>query len=461
MINNKDTIAAISTPPGQGGIGIVRMSGEKSIDIADKIFCSLKEKNLASCKSHTVHYGHIKERVSGEVIDEVLVTIMKAPATYTSENIVEINCHGGDIPLRRVLGSCLDQGARLADPGEFTKRAFLNGRIDLTQAEAVLDIIKSETDSAMKAAIDQLRGGFSNEVARIRQLLINIIALVELTIDFSQEDVEFSSQEKILTDISDIKQILLKLIETAQKGMVLREGANVVICGRPNVGKSSLMNALLGHDRVIVTPLAGTTRDIIEESIVVSGIKIRLFDTAGIIETKDRVELEGIKRSKQKLAEADMVIFLVDASKSLSRKDIEIYETVKDRCCIVVVNKTDLPSKIKLKELREKFKQDILKISALKKRGLDKLEDKISEKLLGDEINLPQGIIVTNIRHKRFLETAVKSIERAMVSSGQKFSAEFISSDLNDAAYQLGMIIGESIDDDILDNIFSKFCIGK
>lgn len=460
--DNNDTIAAISTSLGEGGIGIVRLSGTSAIKIAEKVFSSPNKKKLSSSRSHTVHYGHIKVPETKEILDEVLVTVMRAPKTYTLEDVVEVSCHGGTVSLKKVLAQFLTEGARLAEPGEFTKRAFLNGRMDLSQAEAVLDIITSKTDASQKAALQQLKGEFSCEVQRIRSLLIDALSYVELRIDFSEEDVALPKLEEIRTKIESAFFGVKSMLKTADKGMLLREGASVVICGRPNVGKSSLMNALLKHDRVIVTPVAGTTRDVIEESINLNGIRVKVSDTAGIIETADRVEIEGIKRSKEKLASSDIVIFMLDASCELSRKDEEIYEAIKEKKCVIVINKIDLKRVLDEKDLKEKFaSKRIIKVSALKKEGLEALEDALTEELLKGEMDAPESLLVTNMRHKELLEKAAKSLESAVKSSNENYKGELLASDLHEAVRFLGLIIGEEIEDDILERIFSQFCIGK
>jgi len=459
---HNDTIAAISTPLGEGGIGIIRLSGGDSLRIVDRIFDPREGDPPVSYESHKIYYGYIKTPEKDLVLDEVLLTVMRSPRTYTKEDVVEINCHGGIMPLKKVLELCLQEGARLAEPGEFTKRAFLNGRIDLSQAEAVLDIIRSETDAACKIAVDQLRGVFSEEIRRLRDSIIDVLASIELTIDFSQEDVHFPEVEDITRRMDDIHRSVRRILETSEKGMVLREGASVVICGRPNVGKSSLMNALLKHDRVIVTPVAGTTRDVIEEFINISGVKVRISDTAGIIETRDRVEIEGIKRSRDKLAGADIVIFMIDCSCPLSARDEEIRDTIRDKRTVIVANKTDLPRMLDMDDAGKRFGgEDILEVSVLKGEGLEKVEDAIAEKLFKGTGGIPEGPVVTNLRHKKILEAAGESIERGIEVTGENYNGELLASDLKEAVHQLGLIIGESIEDDILDRIFSEFCIGK
>ncbi|MBD3426625.1 MAG: tRNA uridine-5-carboxymethylaminomethyl(34) synthesis GTPase MnmE [Candidatus Omnitrophica bacterium] len=457
-----DTIAAISTPPGEGGIGIVRVSGKDAIAIARKVFRPARGASPSFSESHRVHYGRVFSPATEEVADEVLLTVMISPRTYTKEDMVEISCHGGAMPLSRVLDICLAEGARLAEPGEFTKRAFLNGRLDLTQAEAVLDIIRSKTDTARRVALRQLEGDFSGEVTSLREAFLETLAQIELTIDFSQEDVDFPSGGEISGRVERIRDKLKSLIGTSEKGMILREGASVVICGKPNVGKSSLMNALLRHERVIVTSVAGTTRDVIEEAVDISGIKVRISDTAGIIETQDRVEIEGIKRSREKLEESDVVLFVMDASRPLSEKDIGIYQTIKHKRHVPVLNKCDLPLAVKSAEVEGVCAgQKPVEVSALKKEGLEKLEKRLEEKLFKGDAQIPEGVLVTNARHRNALKEALKSVERSLGLLADTFNAELLASDLNEALSQLGRITGETVPGDILDRIFSQFCIGK
>jgi len=461
-ILTNDTIAAISTAVGEAGIGVVRMSGDGALTVADRIFTSSKREAPSAFRSHTVHFGHIKAP-GGEALDEVLLTVMRSPRTYTAEDVVEISCHGGRTSMKRVLELCLRQGARLAEPGEFTKRAFLNSRIDLAQAEAVLDVIQARTDTAQKVAVRQLRGEFSEAVGAIRSSLVDILSSIELGIDFSQEDVSFPSHENITAKVSGAYEAVKGLLETSEKGIILREGADVVIAGRPNVGKSSLMNALLRHERVIVTPVAGTTRDIIEESVNIAGIKVRLSDTAGIIETRDRVELEGIKRSKERLAGADVVIFMVDSSQPLSEKDREIYGLVRGKDKVIVINKTDLERRFGTGEVEEEFpgEEEIVEASMFMRTGLERIEDALARKVFKGDINVPEGPVVTNVRHRDLLKRALDGIQRALGVTGKDYNGELLASDLNEAVHLLGLIIGESIDDDVLDRIFSQFCIGK
>ncbi len=459
-IYDNDTIAAISTPLGEGGIGIVRISGKEAFKIADKVFVPSSGVKPSSCSNATVHHGFIDK--GGEVVDEVLLTVMKSPRTYTAEDIIEISCHGGRTPLKNVLEACLNEGARLAEPGEFTKRAFLNGRIDLAQAEAVLDVISSKSSAANKIAMEQLRGAFSLEIGAMRSDIIDLLSLIELSIDFSDEDVEFESIKKITDKVVSLATKIKRVLDTSDKGIVFREGVKAVICGRPNVGKSSLMNALLRDERVIVTSIAGTTRDVIEESINIDGVRVSLSDTAGIIETSDRVEAEGIKRSKERLERADIIILVIDQSRPLSSKDKEIFDIAKNKKMIVALNKKDLPNAFKTEEVRSLLGiKEAVQVSAVTKEGLEKIEQAISDKIFNGKVHMPEGAVVTNLRHKEALEKALENIERAQKLTEKSYNGELLASDLREAVFQLGLIIGESIEDDVLDRIFSQFCIGK
>lgn len=461
-VNKNDTIAAISTPIGVGGIGIVRLSGPDSLSVADKVFEPFKEGRPSFYESHTVHYGRVKDPSSGEMIDEVLLTVMRQPATYTSEDIVEVSCHGGRACLKKVLGAFLSSGARLAEAGEFTKRAFLNGRIDLTQAEAVLEVILAETDKAQRVAMEHLEGSFSLKIRDIREAIIDIQSQAELAIDFSSEDVEFTTLENMLGRVREEHKKIKNILSTADKGIMLREGASIVICGKPNVGKSRLMNALLKHERVIVTPVAGTTRDVIEESINISGVKVRLSDTAGIIETSDSIEAEGIKRSKERIERADLALFVLDSSIPFSDKDREVYNQLESKKTLLVANKTDLPPSIDYEEVKKALgSRDIIKISALKAEGLELVEDAVAKELFSGSIPSTESSLVTSARHKECLSKSLEALERSLKPAEKEINAELLSSDLTEAVHQLGLIIGESISRDVLDRIFSNFCIGK
>ncbi|MBI5198879.1 MAG: tRNA uridine-5-carboxymethylaminomethyl(34) synthesis GTPase MnmE [Nitrospirae bacterium] len=458
-----DTIAAISTPIGEGGIGIVRLSGKDVLRIAGRIFSPARLQTQDSrLKTHTIHYGHIVDPESGNVIDEVLLTFMKAPATYTREDVVEINCHGGIVPLKNVLELCLKEGARLADPGEFTKRAFLNGRIDLTQAEAVIDIIKAKTDRSLKAAMDQLRGSLSLRLNQIRDKLINLTAYIEAHIDFPDEEIDIPSREWVETELTGIIIEINDLIRSSDEGKVLREGISTAIIGRPNVGKSSLLNALLMEDRAIVTEIPGTTRDIIEEFINIDGIALKIVDTAGIRKAKGLAEEEGVRRSLRAIDGADLILLVLDGSQVLKEEDRTLFEKVKGRQGVIVLNKNDLPPKIEEDDLSKVIgEKPLVKISATEMTGIEELRKEISNLIFNGKVNSQEGAIITKLRHKKNLLDAKENLEnfRDLLAEGQ--SSEFLALDLREALDHIGEIVGIVTTEDILDRIFSEFCIGK
>jgi tRNA modification GTPase len=464
-MNTEDTIAAISTPLGRSGIGIVRLSGRDAIKIVDKIFLSPKKKRLEQIPSHRILYGHIVEPINKEIIDEVLVSVMKAPYTYTKEDVVEINCHGGPVPLRRILEIVLKAGARLAEPGEFTQRAFLNGRIDLAQAEAVLDVINALTEESQKAAIEQLKGGLSEKIETIREKLIELTAFIEAFIDFPEEEIEPPSKENLNKKASEIQHELKQLIEGSRYGMILREGLKTAIIGRPNVGKSSLLNALLEQDRVIVTEMPGTTRDIIEEYLNIHGFPIKIMDTAGIRKVRDIAEREGVARSLRAMKEADLVLLILDGSENLHETDKELIEKSNSVNTILVINKIDLPPKISPDALPSD--KPIIRISALRGTGLSELKEEIIKtSLKGCGDFYPKGdktgiTLVTNIRHLKALEKAYASISSFIDGLNKSLSPEFLSIELRDALDALGEILGITTPEEILNKIFSNFCIGK
>ncbi len=454
----EDTIAAISTPIGEGGLGIVRISGPRAFSIANKIF----SRKVSRLPSHTAHHGYIIDPRSKERIDEVMLSIFKKPRSFTAEDMVEITGHGGVVPLKKILEVCLSTGARLAEPGEFTKRAFLNERIDLAQAEAVVDIIRAKTEMGLKVALHQLDGELSSKIEGLRQELINLSAHLEAAIDFPEEDVERLKSPQMLLRARKVLKEVRKLLEGAQGGKVLREGIKTVIIGRPNVGKSSLLNALLKEKRAIVTPIPGTTRDIIEEIINIKGIPLKIIDTAGLTTAEGIIEKESINRTRRSLEAADLVLLVMDAATYLSKEDYGIMEDVKDKKVIVVINKTDLPEVIEVNEIRKILHDKrIIKVSATKKTGLERLEKMIINLVLQGGIAPSDRTLVTNIRHKNTLERTKKSLEKMIESIEKDMSAEFISLDLRAALDSLGEITGKTVTEDILDEIFSQFCIGK
>ncbi len=450
----EDTIAAVSTSLAHGAIGIVRLSGKDSIKITDKFFSSPKKKSLKKTPSHRIIYGYIINSKK-EIIDEVLVSVMKAPHTYTREDVVEINCHGGPVPLKKILELLLTAGARLAEPGEFTQRAFVNGRIDLARAEAVLDIINALTDQSREAAVEQLSGKLSDKINILRTKLIGLTALVEAHIDFPEEDLGPMSLSEIGKKAQDIQKSLKNMIENSQYGVILRQGLKAAIIGRPNVGKSSLLNALLKQDRAIVTEIPGTTRDVIEEHLNIHGFPVKIMDTAGIREVKDIAEKEGVRRSLKAMTEADLVLVILDGSEGLHKTDMELIRKSDPKVTILVINKTDLPQKIKFK----KENRTIVNISALKEQGLDKLRETIAETALNGK-PLGSADLVTNVRHVHALQKALKSMN-AFTKGFKKLSPEFMAVELRDALDAIGEILGFTATEEILDKIFSDFCIGK
>jgi tRNA modification GTPase len=446
---------------GEGGISIVRLSGPDALAIADRIFAARDGAKPSRFKSYTVHYGHIVKG-NGDMIDEVILTVMRSPKSYTREDVVEINCHGGIGPAGKILDLIVRDGARIAEPGEFTKRAFLNGRLDLAQAEAVLDIIRARTEGSLKVALAQLKGGLSKEVNRIRDMAVDAASRNEALIDFPEEDLDIEI-EAIRRDIGKISEEIKCLIDTFDDGVVLREGVLAVICGKPNVGKSSLMNLLLKRDRVIVTPVPGTTRDTVEEMISLKGIPVRLVDTAGIIETEDIIEAEGVKRSKGYVDTADLVLLVLDASAGIDERDDDIIKLTEGRKRIVIINKIDIRDpNMTAKNMAELFPKDgIIEISVLKKEGIAALERAILDAVWSGRFIQGESAMVANARHKELLEKALDNLAAVMRTCGRDHSPELAAIDLNEAVFNLGLIIGKSVSDDVLERIFENFCIGK
>ncbi len=460
-----DTIAAVSTPPGEGGIGIVRLSGKEAISIADRIFVSPAGKLPSGARSHSVIYGFIKDPDTSEKIDEVIVTVMRAPRTYTREDVVEINCHGGMLPLRRILGSVISQGSRPAEPGEFTRRAFLNGRVDLSQAEAVIDVIKARTEQAERMAIQQLEGRLSAEITALRDCVTESCALVETYIDFPEEEVELPDSASFISSMQDILDRLSALSRSFEEGRLFREGAAMAIVGKPNVGKSSLLNTLLKKDRAIVTDLPGTTRDIIEEGLNIDGIPVRIMDTAGIREAHDLVEAEGIRRSLAAIEGADIILAVYDASRVLDRADRQIIEKVNNKKTISVINKWDISNGDFDAEDNGLNIYPTVKISALRGEGIDVLKDTIVAALLSNKAMPGQDsaadLLITNVRHKQLVDGAFASLWQARGTFEKGEPLEVTALFLREALNSLGEIIGVVTTDDILNKIFSEFCIGK
>ena len=455
-----DTIAAISTAMGESGIGIVRLSGKESINICNNIFIGNKKKQLKDAKNRELVYGYIVD--GEEKIDEVLIAFMKGPYTYTREDMVEIYCHGGIVPVKRILELVLKSGARLADRGEFTKRAFLNGRLDLSQAEAVMDLIKAKTDESYDVSLNQLEGKLSKEVNNIRDILLDILAHIEVSIDFSDEDIEEISYEKLESRAKLVEEKIKKLLSTENRGRILRDGLNTVILGKPNVGKSSLLNAMLRENRAIVTDIPGTTRDIIEEYVNIDGIPLKIIDTAGIRDTENIVEQIGVDKAKDMVNKADLIIAVFDASEGLTEEDFHIIDIIKDKDAIILLNKSDLPNKYQEEDLQKLIpNKNIITTSIATGVGIDVLEDSIKEMFYSGEIELGNDAIITNIRHKNQLVKAKDNILDAINGIKMGMPLDCIEVDIRNCWDNLGEITGDGIGEDILDRIFSEFCIGK
>lgn len=455
-----DTIAAIATGMTNSGIGIVRMSGADAFLVADRIFRSRKgHKKVSEMETHTVHYGYIAD--GDEVIDEVLLLVMRAPNTYTREDVVEIDCHGGVLVMQRLLETVFHYGARPAEPGEFTKRAFLNGRIDLSQAESVIDVINAKNDLALKSSVSQLRGSVCTRIRDIRSVLLTQMAFIESALD----DPEHYSLEgyapELCSVVEDLYAQVEKLVDSAGNGRMLREGIQTVIVGKPNAGKSSLLNLLVGEERAIVTDIAGTTRDILQEQIQIGGIGLNVMDTAGIRRTEDVVEKIGVSRSFEQLEKADLVIFVVDSSTALDENDFQIIEAIRGRRAIVLLNKSDLETRTSQEDLETLVDHPILSVSAAQQSGIEELESLIQEMFFHGQISFNDEVYITNARQKAALAEAAASL--AMVTEGlqQGFSEDFVIIDMIDAYTSLGAVIGEAVDDDLVNEIFSKFCMGK
>ena len=454
------TIASISTAPGIGGIGIIRMSGEKSFEVLDKIFIAKNKQNIDEIKGYTIKYGNIVE--DGNVIDEVLVSYFKAPRSYTTENMCEINSHGGTVIVRKILELCLKNGAELAEPGEFTKRAFLNGRIDLAQAESVIDVINAKSDKEAKSGIKQLEGFLSKEIKEIKQEIMDVLVNIEVTIDYPEYDTPEVQQEELSKMLQSVGQRLIKLEKSFDNGKIIKEGIKTAIIGKPNAGKSSLLNAILKEDRAIVTDIAGTTRDTIEEFVTINGIPLKLIDTAGIREASDKVEKIGVEKSIKLAEEADLVIAIFDSSKELTEEDIEILKLIENKKSIILLNKNDLNSVISENdEQLKKASKNILKISALNKTGIDELYEKISELFNLNEINLDNDILITNVRHKNIISKSLENVKKANEALNMNMPIDIITIYIKEILEDLGEITGEVVTEDIINEIFSKFCLGK
>lgn len=456
----EDTIAAISTAPGIGGIGIIRISGEDAFNIAGEIFKG--KKSFKEIASHTVNYGRIMNPEGGNAIDEVLLVKMKRPNTFTREDVVEINCHGSAAVLSQVLELVIRKGARPAEPGEFTQRAFLNGRIDLSQAEAVIDLINSKTKESSRAAVEQLEGRLSRVLKGIRTKLVELLAHIEVTVDYPEHDIEEITGERVYNEAIGSGEKLAELIRSFEKGRILREGLNVVIAGRPNVGKSSLLNELAGKNKAIVTDIPGTTRDIIEEYVNINGIPVKLTDTAGIRQTEDRVEMMGVERARGALEGADLVVVMLDAAEGMTGENRELLESVENKKVVVLLNKSDSVDEQVLDELEKKLSgMQVLRTSVLEGTGIEALEEYIARVFVKGEVSANNEVLLTNIRHKNLAEKALKSLRDACTAYEGGMPLDCLSIDIRNAVEYLGEITGESVSEDVMHEIFNRFCIGK
>ncbi|WP_027415070.1 tRNA uridine-5-carboxymethylaminomethyl(34) synthesis GTPase MnmE [Aneurinibacillus terranovensis] len=454
-----DTIAAIATPLGEGGIAIIRVSGPSAVETVDNIYKGASR--LSTVDSHTIHYGHLVDE-HDEVVEEVMVTVMRAPRTFTREDVVEINCHGGIVSVNRVLHLVLEQQVRLAEPGEFTKRAFLNGRIDLSQAEAVIDLIRAKTDRAMKVAVGQVQGKLSQLIKKLRHQLVELLAHIEVTIDYPEHDVDEVTRSLLSDKSRWVQDEITKLLRTASQGKILREGIATVIVGRPNVGKSSLLNSLLQEAKAIVTDVPGTTRDIIEEFVNIKGIPLRLIDTAGIRETEDIVERIGVEKSREMLGKADLILLVLNYGEPLTAEDRELLDVVKTLNTIVIINKADLPHKLDIDEVKRLIPETrVVTISVKMEEGVDKLEDAIARMFFSGSIQSEDLTYVSNARHIQLLHEASQTIGEAIDAVESGMPVDMVAFDIRRTWELLGEVVGDTVREDLIDQIFSQFCLGK
>ncbi|UCZ53249.1 tRNA uridine-5-carboxymethylaminomethyl(34) synthesis GTPase MnmE [Bacillus shivajii] len=455
-----DTISAISTPMGEGAIGIVRVSGEDAVEIADKLYKG--QKKLKDVESHTINYGHMIDPKTMEIVEEVMVSVLRAPKTFTREDMIEINCHGGIVSVNKVLQLVLNEGARLAEPGEFTKRAFLNGRIDLSQAEGVMDLIRAKSDRAMNVAMKQLEGRLSTRIQKLRQALLETVAHVEVNIDYPEYDAEEMTLEVLKDKGGFVQKDIENLLQTAQQGKILRDGLSTVIIGRPNVGKSSLLNSLVHDNKAIVTDIPGTTRDVIEEYVNVRGVPLRLLDTAGIRETEDVVEKIGVERSRKVVNDAELVLLVLNYNEELTEADEELFHISKDRDTIVIINKTDLEQKIDLDRVKQLLgNRTMITTSLLEDEGIDELEDAIKALFFEGELEAQDLTYVSNSRHIALLNNAHQSISDALSAAEAGMPIDMIQIDITKTWELLGEVIGDTVQESLIDQLFSQFCLGK
>ncbi|MCY9657708.1 tRNA uridine-5-carboxymethylaminomethyl(34) synthesis GTPase MnmE [Paenibacillus chondroitinus] len=458
MLN--DTIAAISTPLGEGGIAVIRVSGDEAVPLVERVFRS--KTKLSDAETHTVHYGFIIEPASAEKVEEVLVTLMKSPRSFTMEDVVEVSCHGGIVSVKKVLDLLLQQGIRLAEPGEFTKRAFLNGRIDLTQAEAVIDLIRAKSDRAFKVALKQVEGNLSKQIKHLRYVLVELMAHVEVNIDYPEHDVEEMTNAFIKSKCDTVMLEIDRLLVTAEQGKILREGIETAIVGRPNVGKSSLLNELAQENRAIVTDIPGTTRDVIEEFVNVGGIPLKLLDTAGIRETTDIVEQIGVERSKTALAEAELILLVLNSNEELQLDELVLMKQLAEKQTIVILNKIDLSRKLDIDQVLSYFPQErIVELSLIENKGIDHLEKAIAAIFFEGKLESSDLTYVSNVRHISLLKQAKRSLHDALEANEQYVPIDMIQIDIRAAWEQLGEIIGDSVGESLIDQIFTQFCLGK
>ena len=453
------TIVAISTAPAIGGIGIVRMSGENAFDILSKIFVPKNKQNIEEIKGNSIKYGHIV--YEGKIIDEVLVSYFKSPKSYTTENMCDINSHGGILIVRQILDLCLKMGANLAEPGEFTKRAFLNGRIDLAQAESVIDIINAKSQKQVEASVKQLDGFLSNEIKNIRKEVIDLMVDIEASIDYPEYDVEEVTYSKAINILEDVENKLEKLSNSFENGKIIKDGIKMAIIGRPNAGKSSLLNEFLKEERAIVTDIEGTTRDTIEEQIIISGIPFKIIDTAGIRESEDKIEKIGIEKSKKAANDSDIILAIFDISKPLNKEDLDIIQFIKNKPAIVILNKTDLCENEETAREISKIEKDILRISVLKKEGIEAIYSKLIEMFNIKEIQLDNENVITNIRHKQLIDCGKQNAKEAIIALKSNMPVDIVAINIKEILENLGKITGETVSEDVIKEIFAKFCLGK
>ena len=461
--SSEDTIAAIATPLGEGGIGIVRLSGKEALAVAERFFEAKRKTRVRDQKSFTVRYGRVvlREGKDEKTVDEALLTVMRAPKSYTGEDVVELSVHGGQAVLREVLRLAVEAGARAAEPGEFTKRAFLNGRMDLLQAEAVLDLIQAKTSQSLRWASSQLEGGFSHKMQGLKRVLLELLSHLEADVDFPEDLPDTDSRKETGKKISAAQGNIRKLLESARLGFLAKRGLKAALWGRPNVGKSSLLNQLAQSSRVIVTPYPGTTRDVVEEEIVLEGFPVRLQDTAGVQDTGDPIEKEGVERSRKAMQGADLVLFVLDSGQALKPEDKKLYEECREKPVITVLNKSDLPAKISSEDLRSLGIRSAVACSCLKESGLEALQKEMAGFILQGMAEIPEEAVVSTVRQKDLLQQTADDLARAGEACQKGFSSEFIASDVRQALHHLGMLVGEVVTEDVLELLFSKFCIGK